>query len=294
MVEKFNVSKFMTVSLNVRVSLALFFGFLFCYSNVASAQENTRIYTVGVVPQFDARKIYAVWRPILNELQQRTGLTFLLKGASTIPQFEVEFAQGDFDFVYMNPFHILTANKKQGYVPLLRDVGRKLYGIVVVRKDSPIKSMEDLQGKVVAFPAPNALGASLMIRADLVNKYKVSIKDKYVNTHSSVYLNVALDTVDAGGGVNKTFMQQKSEIRAVLRILYETERVSSHPISVHPRVAKKVVQQVKMAFLAMGEAVSSKKMLAKIPIREIGSAEMDDYAAIKKLGLNVLFRKTAQ
>jgi phosphonate transport system substrate-binding protein len=61
----------------------------------------------------------------------------------------------------MNPYHAIRANKKHGYAPLVRDVGRSLFGIIVVKKDSPIETVSELDGEIVAFPAPNALGAAL-------------------------------------------------------------------------------------------------------------------------------------
>ena len=68
------------------------------------------------------------------------------------------------------------------------------------KKGGNIEHLQQLEGKDIAFPAPNALGASLIIRADLVQLHRVSFTPKYVQTHSSVYLNVALGRMAAGGG----------------------------------------------------------------------------------------------
>lgn len=266
----------------------IFLNGLILFSATLSAATEEKVYTFNIVPQFNTWRMHAIWQPILSELKQRTGLKFLLRGSISIPEFEKDFNKGTFDFVYMNPYHILIANKQQGYLPLIRDVGRDLYGVVVVRKDSQIKSIEDLQGKVVVFPAPNALGASLMIRAVLRNRYKITIHPRYVKTHGSVYLNVVLGEADAGGGVQKTLMQQDPEIRDVLRVLYETERVASHPISVHPRVPERVKELVKNAFFSMSLTQHGQKLLSNIPINEVGLAEMKDYMPISRLGLGAL------
>lgn len=257
-----------------------------------SSVEEVKHYYFGVVPQFDSRKIHNIWRPILDELERSTGLKFSLKGSPTIPDFEQEFIEGAFDFVYMNPYHILAANKSQKYSPIVKDVGRLLYGIVVVAKDSPIQNVQELNGKVLAFPAPNALGASLMPRADFINKYNIKIKPKYVKTHSSVYLNVALGEVAAGGGVQKTLDKQSSDIRNALRIIYQTERVSPHPIAVHPRVVDKVRLLVSNALLAMGQTERGRNLLAQIPMKKIGPANMKDYEPIAELGLDKLYQES--
>ena len=210
-------------------------------------------YSFGVVPQFEQRKLFRIWRPILDELEKRTGLSFHLVGSPKIPVFEKKYMAGIYDFAYMNPYNILQAYKSQGYIPLIRDGGRVLKGVLVVRKDSPIQSMKELAGKQVAFPARNALGASLMIRADLDRLHVVEIIPRYVQTHSSVYLHVAMGMTEAGGGVVSTLRAQKAEIQNRLRVLYETQAVNPHPVSVHPRVPLEDQEKVRRAFLAMAQ-----------------------------------------
>ena len=146
-------------------------------------------YTLGVVPQFEPRKLFATWKPIVDELQQRTGLTIRLAAALTVPEFENELEKGSFDFVYANPYHILRVRKSQGYLPLVRDA-QPLRGILVIRRDSPIREVKELNGKTLAIPSANALGASLLIQADLERLYGVKMNLSNVRTHSSVYLNV--------------------------------------------------------------------------------------------------------
>lgn len=252
----------------------------------ANVGQQAKAYTVGIVPQFDARHIYEIWRPILDTLEQKTGIQLILQGAPTITDFEVEFNRGDFDFAYMNPYHILVANDSQGYEPLVRDVGKLLQGILVVHKDSPIQSPEELGGKTISFPAPNALGASLLLRADLHDLFNIDFIPRYVKTHSSVYLNVALGLVDAGGAVQKTLLQQPAATRDALRVLYRTRKLPPHPFCAHPRVPIVVQNKIKMALIDLGSSEQGRRLLAKIPVKEIGLASMEDYQPLTAMGLD--------
>ena len=247
--------------------------------------EKNKVYTIGIVPQFEIRHIRKIWNPILNEIKKNTGYKLKLIGSPTIPDFENEFNAGKFDFAYMNPYHMLLANKSQGYVPLIRDVGRELHGILVVRQDSGINSVNDLQGKKIAFPAPNALGASLLMRANLFNDYKVKFNPVYVKTHSSVYLNVVVKQTVAGGGVQKTLNQQKDNIKGALKILHRTPKVSPHPFSVHPRIPADVAEKIKNTFLLLGKSETGRSLLSKIPMKKVGEAKMTDYTPLKKFNL---------
>ncbi len=247
------------------------------------------MYSFGVVPQFEQRKLFRIWRPILDELEHRTGLTFKLVGSPKIPVFEQKYIEGAYDFAYMNPYHLLKANDSQGYLPLVRDGGRVLKGILVVAKDSPIQSVQELAGKRIAFPAPNALGASLLMRADLAKLHGVEILPHYVQTHSSVYLHVALKLVTAGGGVASTLDSQKPEIRQKLRILYQTRPMIPHPVSVHPRVPETDREKVRQALLAMAQTEPGSALLAKIPMRKAIAASLEDYMPMAAWGLDEFY-----
>jgi len=262
--------------------------FIFASSTVAN---NSTTFTVGIVPQFETQRLHAIWRPILTHLEQSTGLEFKLRGSPSIPEFEREFLQGKFDFVYMNPFHILLANKKHGYIPLVRDHGKKLYGVLVTRKDSLIKNIQDLEGKTIAFPAPNALGASLLIRADLKNIHNININPVYVKTHDSVYLTVALNQAAAGGGVQKTFNNQNPQLRETLNILYTTRKIEAHPFAAHPRIPENIITRVQKALLEMEKTKHGKQLLSQIPIKQIGPATMDDYLPLSTMGLEDFYIK---
>ena len=250
---------------------------------VSAAGETLRF---GVVPQFDARKTRMVWQPILQSLEEQTGIKFELVGSPGIPEFEKQLMAGDFDLAYMNPYHLLKANEAQGYIPLVRDIGRTLFGIIVTRKDSSIRTIHDLDGKTVAFPAPNALGAALIPRAEFGESYKINIQPAYVKSHSSVYLNVVTGQAAAGGGVQKTLQSQPENIRNALRVIYKTPQVAPHPVAAHPRIGEETWSKISKAFLQLGDTQADRELLARIPMKQAGQASLDDYEPLRQMGLD--------
>lgn len=241
-------------------------------------------YTLGVVPQYAQRKVFAIWMPIVNELNRRTGLNIRLEATLTIPEFEAGIDNGAYDFVYANPYHILRVSDSQGYIPLLRD-SEPLRGILLVRQDSPIKKVKELSGKILAVPSPNAVGASMLLRADLEHLYGVQMSMMNVRTHSSVYLNVLNQLADAGGGVQKTLAEQDPEIQKGLRILYTTRGIPSHPLAAHPRVKADIRKLVRNAMLEMSATPDGKALLNEIPMPMPVRASLDDYRVMRKWGL---------
>jgi len=274
--------------INAIQSILLTFIIIFCSSSVYA---QTQSYTFGIVPQFEVRKLHGIWQPILNYLEKETAYSFKIKGSPTISAFEQELLQGEFDFAYMNPFHIILANEQQGYMPLIRDVGKTLHGVLVVNTNSGINEISQLQGKTIAFPAPNALGASLLMRQELLDMFNLKIKPEYVKTHDSVYLNVLMGQASAGGGVEKTLRRQKPEYQAALKIIHKTREVAPHTLAVHPGVPETVKEAVKAALIKLGQSPEGKALLAKIPIKKLGSATMADYLPLKELGLERFYVK---
>jgi len=157
---------------------------------------------------------------------------------------------------------------------------------VVIRNDSPVTDIHDLDGKTVAFPAPNALGAALIPRAEFGESYEIDILPVYVKSHSSVYLNVVTGQPDAGGGVQKTLQSQPEHIRNALKVIYKTPQVAPHPLAVHPRVDKETCSTISKAFLQLGITQEGSALLARIPMKQAGLASMVDYEPLKEMGLD--------
>jgi phosphonate transport system substrate-binding protein len=260
-------------------------GLAFALLATAAPAADPPTYSVAIVPQFSSQQLNAEWQPLLKRVGDRAGVRLVLRFYPTIPEFESGFRRGETDFIYANPYHVVMAHRDQGYVPLVRDQ-KSLTGILLVAAKGPVKSPADLEGKTVAFPAPNAFGASLLIRAQLAEEMKVRIEPVYVKTHANVYRQVALGEVAAGGGVNQTFNDQPPELRAQLRVLHETPGAAPHAFGAHPRVPAKVRNDVTAAFLALVRNEPGKRLAADARIPEPVAADYArDYAPLARLNL---------
>jgi phosphonate transport system substrate-binding protein len=250
-----------------------------------AAPAAAETYTFGVVPQFEQRKLFATWKPIVDEVARLSGLELRLATPLTIAEYERNLAAGTYDFVYVNPYHIVRMTDRQRYLPLVHDKV-PLRGIVVVRKDNPITSPKQLDGKSLAIPSFNAMGASLMTRVDLERLYGVRVKPVVVNTHSSVYINVANGLAEAGGGVEKTLQQQDKSLQDLLRVLYVTRGMPSHPIAAHSRVPAEVCQRLSRAFLDLAATEDGKAMLSLVPMTEVVPTSLDEFLPMRSWGLD--------
>ena len=238
---------------------------LLIFTGSGFAQEP---YKLSVVPQFPALVIHDDWQPLLDYLQETVGVEFELSLQDTIPLFEVDFLEGNPDFIFLNPYHEVMAHQAHGYEPLLSDGSRQLKGILVVAASSDINKVEDLDATTVAFPAPNAFGASLYMRALLANEIGIEISPNYVDTHANSYRHVLIGDAAAGGGVYNTLRKETDDFQSALRVLYETPGVTPHPLAVHPRVPESVREAVINAVLELSESEEGRELLQAIQLKE--------------------------
>jgi phosphonate transport system substrate-binding protein len=245
-----------------------------------------RDYTFAVVPQYTVSEIYRNWQPLLTELEHASGHRFKLLVYSSFREFETDYQSGKPDFVYYNPYHELVGNRAQGYIPLVRDGERKLTGIIVVRKDSGIDSIAQLQGKEIVFPAPNAFAASLYMRTLLHEKEGLGFQVRYVHSHSNSYRHVYTRQALAAGGVLSTLMRQPETVRDELKVIYQTPDHPPHPIAAHPRVPRVLRKQLQELLLAMPDSKRGRRLLAAIQMAHPVQANYArDYAPLGRLGL---------
>lgn len=243
-------------------------------------------YTLAVVPQGTPAETHRSWAPFAEQLQRVTGQQLQLRVYRTFDEFETDLANGFADFAYMNPYHFLMARKVQGYLPLVRDGSRRLSGQLVVRRDSPLQSIKELNGKSIAFPDPNAFAASLYMRAMLQDKAKIHFTARYFGTHANVYRHVILGSVAAGAGVNVTLARERPETRGELRVLYETPGTAPHPLCAHPRIPADLREAVTRAVLEMGKNENGRTLLKHIDIiKPVRAVYARDYQPLEKLGL---------
>lgn len=254
--------------------------------SVAAAGADEPTFTVAIAPQFAPLQIYRDWTPVLAHLEQATGYHFQLRVYEQLPRFEAELAQGIPDLAYMNPYHIVMVKQAQDYRPLIRDGSTRLSGVLVVLRDGPIKNIADLNGKTIAFPSPNAFGASLYMRAQLAEKEGLTINPVYGVNHQSVYRQVMAGDALAGGGVESTLRKEPEAVQTQLRVIYTTPGVAPHPFAAHPRVPVAAAKKIADALLAMGSDAEGSKLLAAVQIPQpIAADYARDYEPLLRLNL---------
>jgi len=242
-----------------------------------------KVYSFSIVPQQSAIKTSKVWGPLLKYLTAQTGIKFRLRTNRSIPEFEGYLKDEKYDFSYMNPYHYVTFHSSANYNAVAKAKDKKIKGIMVVLKDSSILRLEELEGKQLAFPSPNAFAASMLPQAYL-KQQGIKFTPKYVLSHDAVYTNVARKKYVSGGGVVRTFNNTNKRIKRKLRILWTTKGYTPHAIASHSRVPKEDVKRVQDALISLSESKQGMKVLNGLKLKGFVSAhdaDWDDVRALK-------------
>lgn len=270
----------------------LLISFHACGACLGDQKAKDHPYSFYVLPQLAISETYRSWTPVLERVGKKIEMCFDLYVPQGFTYFEEAVKAGKADFAFMNPYHMMMAKRSGGYLPVIAGGKDKISGIVVVKNDGTINKLEELDGKKMAFPAPLALGATLLVRAYLAEK-NIHVIPEYVKSHSNVYRSVLVGDVVAGGGANSTLHREPAALQQEFKILYETPKFISYPIAVNPRIPVKIRKSFAQGFIEIAKEPDMRDKLEAIAVSDPVEVEYSrDYQYIEKLRLDRFVEKT--
>lgn len=237
----------------------------------------------AMVPRQSATELAKRWVPIIQYISEQSGVPLQFQTAKDLQTAQQEMRAGIYDIAFINAYYYAAYSRNPGYKVFAQEKDTKFVGILVTRKDSPYRSVEDLDGKRIAFASPTAV-TSMLAFTHLRDK-NINFSPEYVVSMDSVYRSVAKGLHPAGSGEMGTFGGIDPGIRDQLRVLWAAEPMPPFTFSAHPRVAKSDVKKIQKAMIEMGDNPRGAELLKAINITGIAPAQDSDYDAVRKLKL---------
>ena len=270
------------------VRSAVIAALLFAVALPAGAVQR-KIYDFGVMPLAPPVAMHTLWVPFIERLSRDTGLDFRLKVYDKMSDFEQDISRGGPDFIFANPLQAVVAHEAQGYVPLVRG-SRRVSVELFVRRDSPIRTVDDLANRKIALVG-NKNFCSILVR-HVVSKEqrgKLNFFHEFSGSTDNVIKSVILGKVDAGAVFVPDLEMKPKEIREQLRPLLVTRKIAPHPICAHPRVSRSVQEAVKRAVLAVAATPEGAELLKKIRLPSPVAANYEkDYKSLETIDVKGL------
>lgn len=260
--------------------------FVLCLASPAPAKQAT--YTIAVIPSVPPISLHTQWAPFLEQLTRGTGFQFRVKLFESMPDFEREIGEGTSDFIFASPIQTVVAHQMHQYVPLVRGARYVSIGLFV-RKDSAVRTIDDLSGKTISFVGNKNL-CSVSIRHLLAQKKDpFSFSSDYSGSTRNVIKSVLLGKSTAGAVFIPELEKESAENRAELRSIMETTKIAPHPLSAHPRVPRAAQELVKNVVLKMAATKEGAKLLKTVRLPAPVAADYErDYRSLEIIDVKTL------
>ncbi len=205
------------------------------------------------------------------------------------------------DVGFMGPLQYIIAHNQAGAYPILGEIynGRPTYeSRIFVRKDSGIKSLEDLKGKSIAFVDP--ISSSGYMYPLEIFREKGLFEEKAEEFFSRVYFSggdeqairaVYNKFVDAAGIGEFSHNLLRAEERDEVISIAESRRLPSHCLVVRKRLDPAVVRKVQDAFLALNEGDNGKLLKYLYSVDGYIKVTHETYAEVEQVARKYGFIK---
>src|SRR5688500_5818055 len=145
------------------------------------------------------------WNPILTYVSRKSGVPLELKMAKTAKEGNAIAERGEYDFLYTN--HFFTPERDRlGYKVIARPAGPGIRAQIVVPQDSPVQTLQDLDGKEVAFVTPDGF-TGYWLPLDALLKAKMNVKVVFAGNQEASQAQLKVKKV-AAAGVNSTILSR--------------------------------------------------------------------------------------
>lgn len=274
-----------------RVLPILFFLLLSLFSREPAVAADKPLVRFGVIPRYNPVVMYKRYQPIMDYLTAATPYRFELKISRDYPEAVRFLRDGVTQISSLGDVTFSEASTLYGAIPILKPLnhdGTPYYrSAIIVALRSPLKTVQDLKGKTVAFGSSHSTSGNLIPRY-LLWDHKVRIQDLggWVNLghHDAVAKAVLKGQYDAGAV--KDVMARKY-LSYGLRVLAFSDPIPSVPFVVRNDASPGFVKAVKEALLKLDRNNPDHVRIMSTWDEEFrygfAEASLSDYRAIFKM-----------
>ena len=225
---------------------------------------------MGVFPRRNATTTLKFFLPIAKQLSSELNREVKLEISQDFPTFWNRVMQKKFDIVHYNQFHYISSHKKYGYRVIAhnQEFGKgTLAGIIMVRKDSGINSIEELRGKKIIFG-----GGKMAMMSNVVPKYLLSNSglkegdyiEEYAknppNSVMAVYYGQA-DAAGIGDIITKVPSVNQDMDMSQMKIVAQSEELAHIAWAVNSGLDNVLQDKIQHSLLSLNDSSSGRMLL---------------------------------
>lgn len=258
---------------------------------------------IGLIPEHNIFRQMDRYEPLAGYVSKKIGVKIKLKVLSRYGNIVDNFVSEGMDGAFFGSFTYVLAHAKMGVEVLARpenNEGISVYhGLLLVRKDSLIRTAEDMKGKRFAFVEKATTAGYLFPLAYFkehgIRDYRAYFKEVYyAGTHENVIDDVLNKKTDIGAAKNTVFdrlIEEDRRIKNELLVLDKSPDVPENGLAVRKDLDGSLKKKLKEVLLDMHNDPEGKKVLSRFGARRFIATTDGDYAPVltyaKEIGLNL-------
>lgn len=292
MVARLSRRRFLGLSAGVATSLLLAACGTAAGSTPSEEAEKKEL-SMAFVPSRDTAEIQLSGKKIADYLSKETGYTITSTTATSYAAVTQSMTSKKTDLAWISPLSYAQAHDQNGCYPITASVrnGTKGYkAFIVVKSDSPIKTIDDLKGKKFAFGDPLSASSTLYPKAAMLKagiKPDSELTAQNISSASSIAIAVYQGQVDAGAFYddarkNKEVLDKFPDIMEKTRIIWTSDLIPADPQVVRKDLNKAQVAKLKAAMLKMNDDPQAKQFIKDLfTIDALAEATDADYDVLR-------------
>lgn len=221
-------------------------------------------FNFGVFPNLSARVMVETYQPLANDLGKSFKQPVNLTSAVDFVTFNQRTMDAEYDLVLTAPHLAWLAWKEGGYKPVLTYM-EPARGFLIVRADSPYQQITDLRGKTIAMPDPlavvNIRMEKILEKAGLLLGRDLTRVEAGSHTNAATHVNQG--QADAAVVGVLAFLRLPKEARDKMRVVAETQAMTSHVFLVRPQTSPARERAIKLAIVKFTLSEAGQAFLEK-------------------------------
>ena len=248
---------------------------------VAAGKADERPLVFGVLNQQSPALTAERWNPILHYVGAASGVPLQLRMGRTVQETDAMMGRGEFDFAFTN-HNFQSEFAGVGYRVIARWGGEGMRGVIAVPYESPLRRLEDLRGKRVAFPSRDAFAAYAVPMLAL-RQAGVGVEEVLGANQDGVLAQLKARRVDAAA-VNSRFLAQYAEREKFrVRDVFVSDVYPDLAVIAHPRLGAATVERVRRALVAIKDDPAAAEILARAQSKGFEPASDRDYDGVRRV-----------
>ena len=264
--------------------------------------RSQKTFLVGLIPEQNIFKQMERYEPLASYLSKKIDMKIRLTVFPRYGNMIDSFTSTGMDSAFFGSFSYALAHTRVGVEVLARPVnlnGSSMYhGLIFVRKDSHIRSVDQMKGKRFAFVDEGTMAGYLFPLAyfrEHGKDYRTFLKESYfAGTHEDAILDVLNRKAEIGAAKNTIYERlatSDDRINKELVILERSPEVPENGLAVRKSLDDSLKKKLKGALLKMHEDPEGGGILKAFGVRRFIETNDADYKPVylyaQKIGLNL-------